>query len=310
MKSRFFELAGWTVCMLGAAVCAHGVTVSIPNTNAVVATTVEVPIIIDDAANVAGFQFTVTYDPNVLYIDPNVASNTVVLAGSLDPNWTITANTTVPGEVRLIGVDPTLTGLTSGAGTLAKIIFTVKGEVGQTDHPAFTTCKLKNSNAQDIAATSTAGVITIFHNGGFINVTITPAGVIALGAQWQSDSGAWQNSDIPLNVEFGAHVVKFKDIEGYVTPADLTVNIVTLGETIRQTAHYVAKGDMDDNGTFDITDVILGMRMAIELPITLDGQEYTSPYIDRLKSRMDLDANPSSIGIGDVVFIMNKALGL
>ncbi|MGC9066286.1 MAG: cohesin domain-containing protein, partial [Candidatus Ratteibacteria bacterium] len=55
------------VCIFLFGVSSFAVTVSIPNTNANPGTaTVEIPINIDNATGVAGFQFTVTFDNTIL----------------------------------------------------------------------------------------------------------------------------------------------------------------------------------------------------------------------------------------------------
>jgi uncharacterized repeat protein (TIGR02543 family) len=52
--------------------------------------------------------------------------------------------------------------------------------------------------------------------GESLQVTITPAGAITAGAQWQVDGGAWQNSGATVtNLSAGSHTVSLSTISGY-----------------------------------------------------------------------------------------------
>jgi hypothetical protein len=59
---------------------------------------------------------------------------------------------------------------------------------------------------------------------GSLKVTITPAGAINAGAQWQVDGGPWQKSGATVgNLSVGNHTVSFKTNRGWVTPTGQTV---------------------------------------------------------------------------------------
>lgn len=61
---------------------------------------------------------------------------------------------------------------------------------------------------------------------GGLQVTITPAGAVTAGAQWQVDGGAFQNSGATLTgITAGSHTLSFKTISGWATPAAQTVTI-------------------------------------------------------------------------------------
>ncbi len=68
-------------------------------------------------------------------------------------------------------------------------------------------------------------------------------------------------------------------------------------------------GDINRDGIVDICDVILGLRMAIELPVNLQTGNIRCPYTSDLVSRANLDANPK-IDISDAILILRKVLGL
>ena len=75
--------------------------------------------------------------------------------------------------------------------------------------------------------------------GGSLTVTITPAGAVTAGAQWNVDGGAWQNSgDTVDNLSKGSHTVDFSTIAGWTSPAAQTVQIQS-GKTATATGVYV-----------------------------------------------------------------------
>jgi hypothetical protein len=86
--------------------------------------------------------------------------------------------------------------------------------------------------------TSTSGSYKL-KPGGSLTVTITPAGAVAAGAQWNVDGGAWQNSgDTVDNLSKGSHTVTFSDVAGWNTPDAQAVNISS-GKTTDATGVYV-----------------------------------------------------------------------
>jgi hypothetical protein len=61
---------------------------------------------------------------------------------------------------------------------------------------------------------------------GSLQVTISPAGAVSAGAQWQVDGGPYQNSGVTVNnLSVGTHAVAFKPISGWTTPSSQSVTI-------------------------------------------------------------------------------------
>ncbi|MGC9066550.1 MAG: FG-GAP repeat domain-containing protein [Candidatus Ratteibacteria bacterium] len=89
---------------------------------------------------------------------------------------------------------------------------------------------------------------------------------------------------------------------------------VVTGDTDTLTIFYnllIDKGDISANGTIDISDVILCLRMAIELPVEIRGTLYNAPYPQWLISRAKIaDDGETAITISDVIKILRKAIGL
>jgi hypothetical protein len=76
---------------------------------------------------------------------------------------------------------------------------------------------------------------------GSLTVTITPAGAVTAGAQWQVDGGAWQNSGATVSsLSVGSHTVAYKDLANWTKPVNQSVTIVK-NQTATATGTYVAQ---------------------------------------------------------------------
>jgi len=75
---------------------------------------------------------------------------------------------------------------------------------------------------------------------GSLQVTITPAGAISSGAQWQVDSGAWQSSGATVSgLSVGSHTLSFSTVSGWATPANQYIS-VSANSTATATGTYTA----------------------------------------------------------------------
>jgi hypothetical protein len=133
---------------------AFAANISIPKTNVDVGTAIEIPINIDNATGVAGFQFTITYDVSVLN-----ATGTVV--GDLTSGWMITRNMSDTGQIKVAGFDTSLNGLGSTSGSLVKIKFKVIGKSGNKSSLKFADCKLSDTAGNKIPSTCNKGNVRI-----------------------------------------------------------------------------------------------------------------------------------------------------
>ncbi len=74
---------------------------------------------------------------------------------------------------------------------------------------------------------------------GSLQVTLSPAGAVSAGAQWQIDGGAWQNSGMTIaGLTAGDHTVSFSTVAGWATPTAQTVTISN-GQTNTANGIYV-----------------------------------------------------------------------
>lgn len=108
--------------------------------------TVEVPIQIDSAAGVAGFQMTITFDSTLLEIKD-------VVSGGLTSGWMIQENLETAGQIRIVGLDSALTGLKESSGTLAILRFNIMGTAEADVNLVFTECKLSDVNGEAVEST-------------------------------------------------------------------------------------------------------------------------------------------------------------
>ena len=68
-------------------------------------------------------------------------------------------------------------------------------------------------------------------------------------------------------------------------------------------------GDINGDGSTNISDVILCLRIAIGLPVTIGGQVYDSPYPSWLLQCADINLS-GDLNISDVILILRKSIGL
>jgi hypothetical protein len=71
----------------------------------------------------------------------------------------------------------------------------------------------------------------------------------------------------------------------------------------------VLRGDLNADNVTNIADVILCLRIALRLPITIGGEIYSYPYPPWLIGRADMNAD-EKVNIADVILTLRRALGL
>lgn len=133
-------------------------TVSMPAMSGDAGTAIDIPVNIDDAAGLAGYQFTVTYNPSVL--DCTTASNGSLTGAWDEPNVTAVMS----NKIVTVTIDPNLAELGGGNGSLALIRCTVVGRGGATTPLHFVqndATALSNSDAAPVPATYVDGSFTI-----------------------------------------------------------------------------------------------------------------------------------------------------
>jgi Fn3 associated len=124
---------------------------------------------------------------------------------------------------------------------------------------------------------------------GAVSVTISPAGAVNAGAEWQIDGGTWQNSgDTVSGLSVGNHTIAFKPLVGWSTPNDLLVT-VSAGETISTYTGYapaVQFGNISTRLRVETGDNVLigGFIVAGTQPkkVIIRGIGSSLPFADKL----------------------------
>ena len=79
---------------------------------------------------------------------------------------------------------------------------------------------------------------------GSLTAVIRPAEVIAAGAQWRVDGGAWRTSGtIVTGLTAGSHTVNYSEVAGYTNPADQAVTITPNQLAAVQGVYKLISGD-------------------------------------------------------------------
>jgi len=80
------------------------------------------------------------------------------------------------------------------------------------------------TNAFGSVTSSIATLTVLLPSTTSLQVTLSPAGAVSAGAQWQVDNGIFQSSGATVSgLAAGNHTVSFTAINGWTTPANLTV---------------------------------------------------------------------------------------
>jgi|LSQX01.3.fsa_nt_gb hypothetical protein len=91
---------------------------------------------------------------------------------------------------------------------------------------------------------------------------------------------------------------------------DVKVTTTIGGDTLIQPFGETSeKGDINQKGGVDIADVLLCLRMATKLDITVGGISYLAPYNSTLNNLADMN-NDGDVDIADAILILRKSLGL
>jgi hypothetical protein len=98
--------------------------------------------------------------------------------------------------------------------------------------------------------TNASGNYGTIASTGSLQVTISPAGAVSAGAQWQVDGGVFQNSGATVgNLSTGSHTLSFKSVSGWTTPSSQTVTI-NANSTTGASGTYVA---VPSTGSLQVT---------------------------------------------------------
>jgi hypothetical protein len=131
-------------------------------------------------------------------------------------------------------------------------------------------------------------------------MTVSFTGVLPEGWEFK-----WQEADVNSNGIGAEH-----NLSETITVANNTGVRLTKKFLIKVFLNSFEKGDINEDGEVNISDVILCLRIAIGLPVTINGIEYTHPnYTPHLLKVADMNSD-GEINIQDVILVLRKAIGL
>ena len=136
--------------------------VSIPDMTGSPGSIVKIPVEIDNASGICGFQLVISFDQNILEA---IQAET----GILTENWLIFYNTGITGQISISGLNTNLDELENVSGSLVTISFLVKGDIGQTTNINVSQALFYNSLAEKIPVSLRQGTFTIDVRIGDIN---------------------------------------------------------------------------------------------------------------------------------------------
>lgn len=123
-----------------------------------------------------------------------------------------------------------------------------------------------------------------------------------------SQTGVWPFS-ITYTVSVPSSARNTQTISGVLRISGVDAIAIGGDSTIEENAAF-SKGDINRDKSVDVTDVILCLRMAVELDIVIDGVTYSPPsYNDTLKTLADMNVD-QLVDVSDVILTLRKAVGL
>ena len=159
---------------------------------------------------------------------------------------------------------------------------------------------LVNQHAQVLAPVFSPQPQTFYNFFPDIEITCATAGATIHYTTDGTEPG--QNADIYSGL---VHLTQTTTIKARAYKDGFSPSNVSSGEFVIQ----IQKADINRDRFIDISDVILCLRMAIELDINVDGQNHQFPYNDWLITVADVDGN-GSIDISDVILTLRISIGL
>ncbi len=289
-----------------------------------------VPVILNDASGMAGLQFDVTFNLG----QPGLLTFVTARKGDALPgDWEFDFNLVAENRLRVIAYSPSVTPLPAGSnGVIAKLDFEANAAAQVDDHCALHPHSILVSDemGQPISPVSGAdGVFTVIPPVDHFNIQLIPAPPEPQGGdmldplpftvyveardEFESlvttyNGSPWLSSCVgnadPSTIEFinGVWTGSVKIYAALDPTSILVVCDAGYGVGVSDEFQLCAKGDVDGNGQVNVFDVIIAVRIALELPISaFPREEY-----QRWAANINRDA---SVDVYDVLQIVNKSLG-
>ncbi|MCM8759082.1 MAG: cohesin domain-containing protein [Candidatus Omnitrophica bacterium] len=201
-------------------------TVSIPDMSGSTGSIVKIPVEIDDASGIAGFQLTLNFDESIL-----VAQD--ASTGNLTDGWLIFYNAENEGQISIVCLNSNLEELGNESGYLVFVSFFVSGDIGASTEISISEANFHNSFAENIPVSLESGIFTVDVRKGDIN-----------------EDEVIDISDVIMCLRMAI---------------ELPLNIGQQQYMVPYPSWLISRADMNNDGEVNISDVILTLRKAIGL---------------------------------------------
>ncbi len=279
-------------------------SLSLPDTGGGQHDIVQVPV---NAANVNGLaaaDLTVTFDSNVL-------SARGASTGNLTPGWSVAANTSTPGQIRVSMASPG--GTVSGSGVLAYLEFEVVGSPGVTTTLHLANVSLNDGTIPVETANGSFAVSLVYNVSGAVRFWNGGAGVPGVLLTLEGDrvytglsaaTGAYTVTGAPA----GAYTLTPSKSDGVngISAYDASLVLQHAAGLITLSSHQATAADVNKSGAITSMDAFYILQKAVDL-ITLPfpGAGVVWDFDPRTRSYTNLSSDVSgqdftAVLLGDV----------
>jgi len=264
--------------------------VSAGNITTYTSTTVMVPVTIDNAKDIAGFQFSISYNENVVKFIG-------VSTGSLTERWSIMTNSQTAGQLKIGGFSPSLTPIGNQGGTLLIIKFLTLSTGSSS--LTFNSAEFSDKNGSSIAISTSNGLITVKSPSPPPSPSTYPPTITSF-------TSSPKTGEVPLTVSFTCNA---SDSDGVIESyswdfnGDGTIDKTTSDNSVEYTytkeGVYRAKVIVRDNDGQMTSSVITINVLALEGKISVSPATLQFGYV-KLGKTKKLRVSIENIGSADV----------
>ena len=278
------------------------VKLSLSKTSASPGDTLTIPILVDDAAGIAGIEATISFDPDVLEaidVYPTILTQGFVLADTISP-----------GQVRFSLARAT--GLDGGSGALAEIIFRVVGTVGDSTGLVFERIVLYDENTEEIPVSGENGSVKVVPLP-IERIEISPDTVVVeIGKQQEFLCKGYDREGKEVSVvpiwEVEPSELGGITSEGLFSGTGRGKGLVIAEVNGLKDSSVVwvgEKGDVNLDGVVDVRDGIICLRLVAGLLLPPKPLHEATVY-EKWASDISRDGEVTA---GDALLILYKGLG-
>lgn len=263
------------------------VIISLPDTGGAQSEIIQVPVHLANVQGLAAASFTVLFDPNIL-------NPTNMVLGDLTMGWSLAANTSNPGEVRISMASPSET--ISGTGVLVNIGFEAIGAPGTLSTLDFSDILLNDGAilVQTVAGSfsvnsfyTVSGMIHFWAGGVVSDTLLTLVGDHQYDAL-SSQDGAYQLSGITAG-NYTLTAEKSMEVDG-ISAYDASLTLQHDAGLITLSGSAAIAADVNKNGVVNSMDAYYILQKSVDLinlPFPGAGEVWSFSPSDRTLSNLN-----------------------